>query len=335
MTKTVLKYITNSIIKDKNNMGNAIIEIITGNNISLENYNIQNMYQFMSFLFSLEIFYYNMILADFEPLIEPFDMKIYMYQIAKMTRLKMDVICNDMINMNISANSMKVLNMFLLKYYQDEKVWKPQEFNKNVNVAKRDDVKPKEEIILQFYNYTGINVKFWFVANEAVKYLIKKDEIIPFTKNSLLKAQQLNKYKNKILKDKFSFFLVEKENISNEINSVDFGKSNILRFQTKLKSKKGIDKDIIFNNKVNTSGIIKTITFFSSLSFVNCTKFDNIILSINDNEIEKIYINNQKDKKNKIPLTWMLSDSIQLFLQLNENDEKIKIYDDFLEIIYK
>ena len=52
----------------------------------------------------------------------------------------------------------------------------------------------------------------------------------------------------------------------------------ILQFQTKLKSKKGIDKDIIFNIKVNTSGIIKTITFFSSLSFVNCYSLCNITL---------------------------------------------------------
>ena len=36
ITKTYMRYLTNSIIKDKTNMGNALIEIITGNQIPIE-----------------------------------------------------------------------------------------------------------------------------------------------------------------------------------------------------------------------------------------------------------------------------------------------------------
>ena len=333
ITKTYMRYLTNSIIKDKTNMGNALIEIITGNQIPIEQFNIQNLYYYMLCNFCLEVYYYNSNLSEFEPFIEPFNMKAEIAQVAKMLPKKLIVESNDMFDINISATSIKVLNLFLLRYYEDEKKWgKPKYFRKEQLKSREDEKREKDEIILQFKNMSGVSIKFWFDSNPGSKFKINDEETISFTKNNLYDAQNIQKngMNNRILKNKFSFNILE----SDDVNSIDFKVSNYCQFNTNLNIN-GEKKYIEFNVKVNTNSLIKEIIFDSSITIINQTIYDKIIISINDESIKKNKIIINKNLRGKIPISWMISTNPNPYvtLQIEENSEKIKIYDNINEII--
>ena len=331
--KLNLKYISNSKPRDKDNMGNAIIEIITATSIPMEQYNFQNLYQYMDMVFELEIYYYNLVLSDFEPFIEPFGMKINMLQVDPMTRNKMEITSKDMLNINISSNSMKVLNMFLTKYYQSEDLWKKLDLE-NQNVVKRDDenYKQKKEIILKLTNKLGLPMYFWFEANPKVKYEIKKGTSYNFTKNSLAEALGPSIIKNKILKDKFSF------SFDNDviISGINFSKNLIRQFNVKI-NQDGKIKDVEILIRVDTSGLIKEITFTCSILFLNHTKYDDIYIKINDDSIQDNCIHIKKKQRGPIPITWMLSkaEKPEISVSVYENGPSQKIYDNINELLVK
>ena len=333
-TKLNLKYISNSKPRDKNNMGNAIIEIITAKPISIDQYNFQTCYQYMNMVFEIDIYYYNLILSDFEPFIEPFGMKIDMLQVDPITRNKIDISSKDMLNMNISANSIKVLNMFLTKYYQSEELWKKIDLENQKNVVGRQSEKEKKEIILQMKNLLGLPMTFWFEANPKVKYQIKKDGTYSFTKNSLAEALGPSIIKNKILKDKFSFSFDE----SNPIIGINFSRNIIREYKVKI-NQNGEIKTVEISVRVDTSGLIKEIFFMSGIKFVNNTKYDEMYIKINDNTIPDNCISIKKSDKipTSIPITWMLSQSSnpEISICLYNNGPSQKVYDNINEILIK
>ena len=70
--------------------------------------------------FSLEINYFNLIINEFEPLMEKIAINYASMQICPFSRNKSALNINDIINFNISSNAIKVVNLFLLRYYQKE-----------------------------------------------------------------------------------------------------------------------------------------------------------------------------------------------------------------------
>ena len=333
-TKLSLKYISNSKPRDKNNMGNAIIEIITAKPISMDQYNFQTCYQYMKMVFEIDIYYYNLILSDFEPFIEPYGMEINMLQVDPITRNKIDISSKDMLNMNISSNSIKVLNMFLTKYYQSEELWKKIDLDNQKNVVGRGNEKEKKEIILQMKNLLGLPVNFWFEANPKIKYQIKKDGTYSFTKNTLAEALGPSILKNKILKDKFSFSFDD----STPIRGINFSRNIIREYKVKI-NQDGIIKIVEITVRVDTSGLIKEIFFMSGIKFVNNTKYDELYLKINDNSIPDNCILIKKNIKipTPIPLTWMLSKSQkpEISICVYKDGPSQKIYDNIDEILIK
>ena len=90
--------------------------------------------------------------------------------------------------MNISANSIKVLNMFLTKYYQSEELWKKIDLKNQKNVVGRKSEKEKKEIILQMKNLLGLPMTFWFDANPKILNIkLRKMVLIHLLKIFLLK----------------------------------------------------------------------------------------------------------------------------------------------------
>ena len=57
----LMKSISNTIIKDKNNLSNLIYEMLSGDDLSIERYNIDTLANYMSINFGLEINYFNLI----------------------------------------------------------------------------------------------------------------------------------------------------------------------------------------------------------------------------------------------------------------------------------
>ena len=111
-----VKFISNSKSKDKKNMGNAIVEMISATEIPIEEYNKNNLGMYLLVNLTFEANYHNTNLSEFEPLIERINCKVLMYQVASFMRSKLFVDVNDMINFNISSNAVKSLNLFLLIY---------------------------------------------------------------------------------------------------------------------------------------------------------------------------------------------------------------------------
>jgi hypothetical protein len=115
-----IKLLWNSKVKDKENVSNMIYEMITGDDLPIEKYNINALSQYMNVNFKAEINYFNMSLNKFEPLMEKIKFEYLMMQICSFSRRKNNIDIGDMINFNISSNAIKVVNLFLLRYYKKE-----------------------------------------------------------------------------------------------------------------------------------------------------------------------------------------------------------------------
>ena len=195
MSKFNVLFISNSAPNDKKNMGNAILEMFTGIETPLEEYNFENMSTYLNMYMTFEANYYNINLCEWEPFIESFKMSYIMYQVSTFMRNKNILNIPDMINCNISSNAIKALNIFLLKYLVDESYFnnkndtKTSEENKEKEKHRRSFKKKKsekeiqerrerirkrieefekikkEEIILEIINETGLDLKYCFDSN--------------------------------------------------------------------------------------------------------------------------------------------------------------------------
>ena len=335
LTKMFMKYISNSDPSDGTNLGNAIIEMVSGKQIPIEQFNIQTLYQYINMSFSFETYYFNISMNEFEPFIEPFTSKLEIMQVAKMTRYRMDYTSQQMLNMNISANSLKVLNLFMTKYYEDESKWynpikesmfRKEDLDENLmlplskeeNVV--DNFKKEEEIILQFYNYTGVDVIFWFDSKKDFKNRLNDNEVLSYTKTTLAEAQGANASRNKILKDKFSFTLLD----STPITGIEFTCNNYTNFKINV-NLDGTIREVELSVKVKTSGIIKSVIFEPSISIINDTFFEDVYISCGESEQRC-----SKGKRIKIPLTWMIREKSQIYAKFSDKGEKQLIYENAL-----
>jgi hypothetical protein len=95
-----------------------------------------------------------------------------------------------------------------------------------------------------------------------------------------------------------------------------------------------MNKNIYINFfiKINTNSFIKEIIFESSIVVLNESKFDNLILSIDDEFIDDNKLVLSQNNKISIPLTWVIS-SKNIFLQYNKLSEKFLVYNNISEII--
>ena len=343
MSKIFFNKINNSNPKDKTNIGNDLFGIITNSQVNIDEYIKHNLYRYMNCTFTLELYYYNLEYSDFEPFIEPFNMQYLSFQTHPIFRAKTFLNIENIININVSTNSMKILNIFMSKYSKENPNGKDKKkdnsngtniINKKnsedfLRLISKDSQKfeEQEEIVMKLTNKTGVFINFWFDFNKENKIKIKNNETIHLTNKQIYKSRKNRKLiqKKESEKNTFSFQILNYESIK----KINLNSPDNLYFKTKLEDEQ---KYLFYNLKINTNSFIKEIIFESSMIILNESKFDEMILSIDDESFEDNKLILSKNKKVSIPLTWVIS-SKNIFLQNNKSSEKFLIYNDISEII--
>ena len=328
MSKMYYKSINNTNPKSKINTTNELINVLSGIDIPLNDYIIHQLYKYMDISFIAHFNYYNLEYSTFEPIIEPLPFRYLAYQVDKIFRHKTLIESDNMINFNVSPDCIKVVNLFLSKYYSEKELMNKEsksasvEFNFNIN----NDLKKEDKIVLKIVNKTGLPIRFWFDFKKKEKYVLNNKDYITFTNSTLYenRRQQTKIQKKNPERNTFSFQLLGYEVIPN----ININKNNTLYLKTPAK-----DKYLLYNVKVDTSEMINKIKFYSSLSFINKTIFDEMIISIDDRNIKDNYIKLKKGKNLRIPLSWMLSDK-KIFIQMNKNGQKDVLYNNIFECIF-
>ena len=337
--KLFFNKIYNSNPKDKTNIGNELLSIITDEPISFEKYIKHNLYNYMICTFTLGLNHYNLEHSDFEPIIEPFDMEYLSYQTNSIFRAKTFINIKNMININVSTNSMKILNIFLSKYTKDiqnekpkdiieKKPTKSNEFLSLISKEINNNIEEQEEVV-KITNKTGVFIYFWFDFDKENKIKIKKDETIHLTNKQIYKIRKNRKLMQKKERDKntFSFSILNYE----PIRKINFNSTDNLYFKTKINIGDK-QKYLLYNMKIDHNSFIKEIIFESSIMILNESKFDDLILSLNEDYCDNNRLILEKNKKVSIPLNWIIS-SNNIFLQFNQESEKYLVYNNISEII--
>ena len=338
ISKIIMNKIYNSNPKDKINIGNDIIGILTGSQLSIDNYIIHNLYNYMICTLTSELYYYNLEYSDFEPIIEPLNMKYLFFQTNPIFRSKTEINIENMINIDITTNFMKVLNIFMLKFFNEIdkgnmrgiSIKLKKKSNQLLKMMSKNNIffeEQEEEVIIKLINKTGVLVYFWFDFNNENKIKIKNNEIISLTNKQIYKTLKRRKLiqKKEHEKNTFSFRIYNYE----VIKQINLNNTDNLYFKTIIDDKQ---KYILYNLKINNNTNIKEIIFESSMIIINETIYDELILSIDDDSIENDELILFKNTKVVIPLTWVISTD-NIYLQLNKHSEKLLIYNNIYEII--
>ena len=340
MKKLICKYIQNSKIRDKDNVSYALYEMLTADEIPKHKYNINTLSMYYYVFFSVNANYYNLLTNNFEPIIELFETSVEMMQVAPIFKAKTYVIINDIINFNLSADSIIALNSFMLRYSQKEELWdlpkelvNPLRWRSTVQYTLHDlnEMTRKDEVILQFLNYTGINLVFFFDTYINNQISMRPKEIISFTSNNLYRARGLHKRKNKTDKTTFSVSI----NNSFPIENINYKRTNYNQYKLFVEIPPNKIAPIYFNVIVESSYTFNKVSFSSSLSFLNETKFYRVVILIKNDKIEEKSLAISKGNKEYIPLTWFLCEKpySSIYMKVAENSELIKICDHPLELI--
>jgi hypothetical protein len=335
LTKLKVLLKLNSKIRNKENMSLAIYEILTADYLPRTKYDINNLALFMDVLFSMDVNYLNIMINDFEPLVERFNMGVTMMQVAPFSKMKGYITTNDIINLNLSTDSVIALNKFLTTFLQDEKIWEENKVDQilfapieSSHGSKGDNV--IEEVILKFINITGINLIFYFDDNPNYKIPLKNQGKISFTRSTLYKARGHDRHRNPYQKTTFSLCVGDCQPIEN----INFQRNNYKNFKTFLQNNNGNKYPVYFSVKVETLGIMDIVTFCPSLSFYNDTKFDTIFLLINNPNIVENTIIIPKEQKGYVPLSWLMCDYPEstISIKLSQNGQSTQICSNALEL---
>ena len=329
LTKMFFKSINNTNPKNLNNVTNELLSILTGTTVPFKNYIVHNLYNYMDISFLFEFNYYNLEYNSFEPIIEPLPFQYLSYQVDKIFRHKTIIKSDNMLNFNISSNCIKVLNLFLSKYYSEvETSYRGSTFNMiKKNSIENDLLEKDDKIILRLLNETGLPIRFWFDFKSEEKYILNNKEFLNFTNRMLYKTrrEQIKIQQKTLHKNSFSFQILGYEIIQN----INFNKNTILNFKTLV----GNNKYLLYRVILDSSGLVNQVKFYSSINFYNKTIFDEMIISIDDNTIKDNYMILNKGKKTAIPLNWMLSDK-KIYIQLSKNNKKNILYNNIFDCIF-
>jgi hypothetical protein len=202
LTKLLVKMYMNSLVKNKDNMLLNIYEMLSGDILPRTHYNLNELGMYLDVIFSMDANYFNIMINDFEPLLERFNMGVTMLQVAPFTRTKGYVTTNDIINFNLSTDCIIALNKFLMSFMQDEKMWE-QNTNlttslygpMNINLIK-DKQNESEEIILKFVNLTGLDLVYYFDDNPNYKIPLKEKSVMDYTRLKLYQARGHDRHIN-------------------------------------------------------------------------------------------------------------------------------------------
>lgn len=127
ISKINVKMLSNSDPGDTDNAGKALVEIIASSVDGLSHlgtkyqhtYNIINLFKYLDTFMSMEISYFNERLNSWEPILEPWSVNISQLQVLKSTKSRIDIFSDQIINFNVSVNSISDLNSLMKAYYEN------------------------------------------------------------------------------------------------------------------------------------------------------------------------------------------------------------------------
>ena len=344
-----VKFLSNNKCKDKRNMGNAIIEMITASELPIEEYNLNNLGMYLDVFCTFEANYYNTVLSEYEPLIERIKTKVLMYQVASFMRNKCFVNIDEMINFNISSNAVKALNLFMLTYSEESEEMEIFKQNLKSNISKsaknldaqlkkrtfrhtpsKRMVTNNEGAVISVFNHTGIDLSFSFESNPSYIIGMKPGELMAFSKADLRSARGLED--GKIISNMNTIRVSIMR--SGTIKGINFNHNNTTQYKLKIKNNDN-EYTIYFNVKVKTQGVVKKIIFSSSLSVFNDTIYDSIFLMINDESIQRNNIEIPKNRRRYIPISWFLTETpkSEIRLKLSQDGESYLVFYHISEIM--
>ena len=340
LSKFLVNMKMNSRLRDKENMTLALYEILTADSLPRNDYNLNKLAMYIDLIFSMDANYYNIMINDFEPLLERFNMGVTILQVAPFCKMKGYVTTNDIINFNLSTDSVIALNKFLLTFMQDQKMWEKSgkrvntllEPMKNTIIETNDIQKEMEqETVLKFLNLTGVDLIFYFDDNPNYKIPLKNKDKCTFNRKELYKARGHDRHRNPYQKTTFSLLIGDCKPIEN----VNFQRNNYRQFKARLQNSTGKRYLVYFGIKVESVGITNVVTFCPSISFYNDTRYDNIFLLINNPTIADNTIIIPKEQRGYVPLTWLMSDSPQstVSIKLSQNGQYTQICNNISEFL--
>ena len=313
LSKISAKFLTNSDPVDTHNMAIELIEMMSGQ--ENKNYNFNNLFYYMNACFNLEFLFFNTTISDWEPILEPWNGEVTLNQVAKMTRLKINMTSDIMLNINLSHQMMVIFNSMMKKLKQSEIDW--VEEGKNYSAIQGNSNKNTDAAV-EFRNKTGINIIFWFDSDPEIKIELNDGNKNQFTQNELVAInQKLDAEKNMFTKDKFSFQL-EGFNI---IEKVDFSFVSNMMYPVQNENRyfeicvnisiQGLIKVIsvesnvyIFNNTVHTV----SLSILNSKAFLNNYSENNENQAFNfDNSHNEVITT---DELKRVPVTWLMEPHI-------------------------
>ena len=206
MSKIFFNKIYNSNPKDKTNIGNDLFSIIANTSLNIDKYIVHNLYKYMNCTFTLELYHYNLEYSDFEPFIEPFNVQYLSFQTHPIFRAKTYINIENIININVSTNSMKILNIFMSKYSKENpngniidngiNIYtkkKSEDFLRMISKDIQNIEDKNEEIVIKLTNKTGVLINFWFDFDKDNIIKINNDEIIHLTNKQIYKTRKRRK----------------------------------------------------------------------------------------------------------------------------------------------
>ena len=334
LTKLLVSMKTNTRLRNKGNMSLALYEILTADVLPRTHFNLNQLAMYLDVVFSVDANYHNIMINDFEPLLERFNMGVTILKVAPFTKMKGYVTTNDVINFNLSTDSVIALNKFLITFMQDEKMWDKINNDKRATIfapMANTVQEAKEEIILKFMNLTGVDIVFYFDDNPNYKIPIKHGAKIDYTRSSLYKARGHDRHRNPYQKTTFSLSIGDCKPIEN----INFQRNNYKQYKTYLQNSMGRKYPVHFGIKVESTGMTNNVTFCPSLSFYNDTNNDNIFLLINNPNIAENTIIIPKEKKGYVPLSWFMCDAPEstVSIKLSKNGQYSQICNNMSEFI--
>ena len=344
LTKLLVKMIMNSKMRSKDNMTLALYEILSADIIPRTKFDLNNLGMYMDIVFSLDANYLNIMTNNFEPLLERFNMGVTMLQVSSFTKNKGYITTNDIINFNLSTDSVIALNKFLETFLQDEKLWDknnpvptifdPLQSSQGSHDAGMDIQKEYEkEVILKFVNLTGIDLSFYFDDNPNYKIPIKSGAKTTFTRTQLYKARGHDRHRNPYQRTTFSLCIGDCKPIEN----INFQRNNYRQFKSNIQNSSGRRYPVYFGVKVESIGLTNIVTLCPSLSFYNDTKFDTMFLLINNQSITNNTIIIPKNTKGYVPLTWLMCDPPEssVSIKFSQNGQYTQLSNNISEFFIK
>ena len=335
--KFVCRYLQNSKITDKNNVSNALYEVITGDELPINKYNRNTMSMYYFVFCSVQLNYHNILTNNFEPIIERFETNVEMMQVAPIFRAKTNIIINDIINYNLSVDSIIALNSFLLKFTQDEQQWDIKELLnplrwRSTYLYTLNEIKDQTRnynIVLQLTNNTGIDLVIFFESNLSNRIRLKAGDIQSFTSDALFNARGLNLQKSKI--DRTNLGVLVYNNYP--IKDINFKRPNYKHYKINIE----LDKKLIpiyLAIIVESSFLFTRVYFSSSVAFFNDTKHDRITILIRNNQKENSSIYIIKDTKVYVPITWFICQppNSAIYIRFYDRGKEFKICEHITEL---